>query len=634
MNYTKDSTLRQVLQSPLGSDVISRVLQSLQKPLRLVDNPVVGNLRLRQLPGLTRGLVDEEFLCALLTLLNADDTPKISVIPTPPAPAWWKESVFYQIYPRSFCDASGDGVGDLPGIRTKLDYLQALGVDVLWLSPIYDSPNDDMGYDIRDYQKIMAEFGTLEDFDALLADVHSRGMRLILDLVVNHTSDEHAWFQSSLHAPDGPYGDYYLWRDGTPDAPPNNWDSFFSGSAWTWYPERGQWALHLFSKKQMDLNWDNAAVRRDVASLVCWWLDRGVDGFRMDVINLISKAPGLPNGSKLVGGLMGITGIEHYFYGPHLHEYLRELCQNSFDRYNVVTVGETPGIGRETGALMTHESRGELDMIFNFDQLETPGHARWDDYAYDLRYLRTYYTDWQRRYPAGCWMPLFFENHDNPRMVSKVRPDGVWRTEVSKLLLTLQCTLRGAPFLYQGQELGLGNTKFAAISEVRDVEALNLYAELRKTMDDAAALAKLNAGCRDHARTPMPWTAQGPGYGFTGGTPWLRMPDDAPTHNAEAAEADAASVLHYARAVIALRRQYREALVYGSFTPLGRSKDVFAYLRAGGGQTLLVELNLTGTPARRCRQVRGRCLLANCTLGEGRMRPYEAAVYLVTEAAR
>lgn len=628
MKYTKDSTLREVLQSPLGHDVVSRVLQAVKKPVGLVDNPVVGSVKLRWLPKLAKGLVDEEFLDALVTLLNADGG---AAAPAPVAretPAWWKESVFYQVYPRSFCDANGDGVGDLQGIRAKLDYLQELGVDVLWLSPIYDSPNDDMGYDIRDYQKIMAEFGTMEDFDALLADVHRRGMRLIMDLVVNHTSDEHRWFAASLNG-EAPYADYYIWKDGTPDAPPNNWASFFSGSAWTWYPQRGQWALHLFSKKQMDLNWDNAAVRREVAKLVCWWLDKGVDGFRMDVINLISKQPGLPAGSKLVGQMMGITGIEHYFYGPHLHEYLQELCANSFDRYDVVTVGETPGIGMRTGALMTHESRGELDMIFNFDQLETPGHNRWDDYAYDLRYLKEYYTDWQLHYPAGCWMPLFFENHDNPRMVSKVRPDGRFYQEAAALLLTLQCTLKGTPFLYQGQELALGNTKFGAISEVRDVEALNLYAELCQTMDEDAAMARINAGCRDHARTPMPWTAEGPGYGFTTGTPWLRMPDGAAQRNAAAQQGDGGSALAFAKRALALRKAHREALVYGAFVPMGKGRDVFAYLRRGAGETLLVELNLTDAPQKKQALPRGDCLLCSYGAPGETLRPYEAAVYRV-----
>lgn len=635
MKYTDKSTIRDVLKSPLGCDIVHTVLKSAGLSFSLAANPVVGHIRLSALPFLSRGTVGQDFVDTIISLLNM--SPEESVTPArDERRAWWKECVFYQVYPRSFCDSNGDGIGDIEGIRSKLDYIQSLGVGAIWLNPVYDSPNDDMGYDIRDYRKIMAEFGTMRDFDELLSDVHSRGMKLIMDLVVNHTSDEHKWFRESVKGPNNPYGDYYIWRDGDNGGPPNNWTSFFSGSAWSFYPERRKWALHLFSSKQMDLNWDNSAVRRDVAETVRWWLDKGVDGFRMDVINLISKAD-FADGSPLIGDLVGVTGIEHYFYGPRLHKYLHELVKNSFAHYDAVSVGETPGIGRECAALLTHESRGELNMIFNFDHLETPGHVRWDDYEYDLRYLKRYYTEWQLSFPKGCTMPLFFENHDNPRMVSKVRPDGQYRDEIAKLLLMMQLTLRGTPFVYQGQELALGNTKFVAIEELRDVESLNLYNELLKTLTREEALAEINAGSRDHARTPMPWTGDAPSYGFTDGTPWLRIGDDAPARNVAREEGDEHSTLAFFRQATAFRRAHVATIAYGPFVPVGKNKNVFSYIRRGDGEALLFEANLTDTPQRRARLRRAsreERLLTNYEGNiEERLRPYEAAVWRLKGAS-
>lgn len=418
---TRDSRIGEIYATPIGHDIIHTLLLQTGLPEKAVANPVVRRLSLRALQKLAPGRLDDSLVDSLLGLLNHETQ-------TPPAPTggitrkWWKEAVAYQIYPRSFADSNGDGVGDLRGIREKLPYLKELGVNLLWLSPVYDSPNDDNGYDIRDYRKIMAEFGTMEDFDALLAEAHANGMKLIMDLVVNHTSDEHPWFQSSLHDPDGPCRDYYIWHKGRDGKEPNNWVSFFSGPAWNYYPERDEWALHLFSKKQMDLNWDNPALRREVYDMIDWWLAKGVDGFRMDVINLISK-DGLADGSEALAGAIGLRGIEHYFYGPRLHEYLAEMRRESFGRYDAVTVGETAGLGMQMSKMLTAESRAELDMVFNFDALENPGKTRFDDYRYDLRYLKKYLLDWQQNYGDNCWMSLFFENHDNPRMVSKVNPD-------------------------------------------------------------------------------------------------------------------------------------------------------------------------------------------------------------------
>ena len=365
---TRDSRIGEIYATPIGHDIIHTLLLQTGLPEKAVANPVVRRLSLRALQKLAPGRLDDSLVDSLLGLLNHETQ-------TPPAPTggitrkWWKEAVAYQIYPRSFADSNGDGVGDLRGIREKLPYLKELGVNLLWLSPVYDSPNDDNGYDIRDYRKIMAEFGTMEDFDALLAEAHANGMKLIMDLVVNHTSDEHPWFQSSLRDPDGPCRDYYIWHKGRDGKEPNNWVSFFSGPAWNYYPERDEWALHLFSKKQMDLNWDNPALRREVYDMIDWWLAKGVDGFRMDVINLISK-DGLADGSEALAGAIGLRGIEHYFYGPRLHEYLAEMRRESFGRYDAVTVGETAGLGMQMSKMLTAESRAELDMVFNFDALE------------------------------------------------------------------------------------------------------------------------------------------------------------------------------------------------------------------------------------------------------------------------
>ena len=623
---TENSRVRDLTANPIGKDILKKVLLMTGRSDRLLNNPVVGRIRLKRLPALSGGKIDAGFIGALLELLNGepDTPPKGGVI----TPAWWKEAVFYQIYPRSFKDSDGDGIGDLRGILEKLDYLKVLGVDALWLSPVYDSPNDDNGYDIRDYREIMAEFGTMADFDALLAGVHQRGMRLIMDLVVNHTSDEHEWFQKAAAEPGSRYGEYYIFRD-----KPNNWTSFFGGSAWRFIEARGQYALHLFSKKQPDLNWDNPGVRREVVELVRWWLSKGVDGFRMDVVNFISKRPGLPDGDTQIGALTGRVGLEHYFYGPKLHDYLRELKKEAFAPFDAFSVGETPGIGMEMAKLLTADSRGELDMVFSFDQLETPGHDRFDDYRYDLNYLKAYMTDWMEGYGARCWMSLFYENHDNPRMVSKVDPDPAYRSVLAKLLATLQLTLRGTPFIYQGQELGMVNRAFPSIGDLRDIESLNMYDELVKTMSAENALKKVLAGTRDHARVPMQWT-NGMGGGFSpagAAAPWLDGGNDYVLCNAAAQEKDEASVLNHYKTLIRLRRAHG-ALVYGDIEIVAKKeKNLFAYRRTGSGGSFYIECNLGRPPKKRKTTTPGAVLvLSNYADGPGALlRPYEAAVWRV-----
>jgi oligo-1,6-glucosidase len=465
----------------------------------------------------------------------------------------------------------------------------------------------------------------MADVDELIAQLHRRGMKLVMDLVVNHTSDEHAWFQAALADPDSPYAEYYFFRPGDPETPPNNWTSFFSGSAWRWFRERGEWALHLFSSKQMDLNWAHPPLRAEIVDMVRWWLGKGVDGFRLDVVNYISKPVDLPDGDPFIGRLMGFTGVEHYFAGPRLHEHLRQLRAEAFDPYDAVSIGETPAVGAQLGKLLSAPGRGELDMIFSFDHLENPGRTRFDDYRYDLGYLRDTWEQWQLDYGLTCWPSLFLENHDNPRMISKVDPRPEHRAAIGKLLAVLQLTLRGSPFIYQGQELGLVNHAFSSIAQLRDVESLNRYAALRaEGKADAAAFSEVLAGARDHARVPMPWDASAHG-GFTTATPWLEGDGDHEVWNVEAEKADPASVLNAYRELIALRRAH-PALVYGEVSFGPHRRGLWEYERALDGKRLRIVTNLGDRP-RQIDQRTGEVVLYASGSGEaGLLAPYGARV--------
>jgi len=637
MTLSMESTVKELYANPIGHDALAKILLQLGQSEKLLKNPIVGNLKLNQLSKVAKlGKIPPDFFESLLNLLNSEpDQPAPS--PSTIEPQWWKEAVFYQIYPRSFQDSDGDGVGDLGGIIQRLDYLCGLGIDALWLSPIYDSPNDDNGYDIRDYRAIMQEFGTMEQFDELLAGLHKRGMKLIMDLVVNHTSDEHPWFQKAL-AGDPKYQDYYIFREGAkpgaPEAggePPNNWNSFFSGPAWNYYPELGKWGLHLFSKKQMDLNWDNPEVRAEVVDMVNWWLDKGVDGFRLDVINYISKEAGLPDGNKTIGDLMGFPGIERYYFGPNLHKYLHQLNTQAFAPHNAFSVGETPGVGIEMAALLTQQPRQELDMVFNFDQLENPGTERFDDYRYDLNHLKKYLIEWTENYPNNSWMSLFYDNHDNPRMVSKVSENPDFRERIAKLLGLIQLTTKGTPFLFQGQEIGMANQKFTSIDEMRDVESLNRYQELLdKGNTPEQAFKHVLAGTRDHARVPMQWN-DGRNAGFTSGTPWIISDGDYLEWNVASEQMDHNSILNFYRELIDLRHSHKAALVYGDtkFTYQNR-KDYFGYFRIAGKEIYFIECNLSQISQTRPRKPDGfELLLSNYAEPSEVLRPYEANLYRV-----
>ena len=619
-----DSTLGELYRSPVGHDALARVLLQLGLPERALTNRAVSGLKLRTVAKLAGKKLGAGFFDALLELVNGEKDQPCSAKGRV-TPKWWKEAVFYQIYPRSFCDSNGDGIGDLQGIIGKLDYLRELGVDALWLSPIYDSPNDDNGYDIRDYDKIMEEFGTMEDFMQLLDQVHRRGMRLIMDLVVNHTSDEHIWYRQALQ-PGSPYREYYFFReDDGSRRPPNNWTSFFSGPAWKYEEETDSWALHLFSQKQMDLNWDNPKVREEIIAMVNRWLERGVDGFRMDVINYISKREGLPQGDETIGGLMGYYGIEHYYYGPRLHQYLREIRERAFAPHGAFSVGETPGLGMKMCQLVTGEERGELDMVFSFDHLETPGHVRFQDYAYDLNYFRDYMIDWMEHYGSNCWMSLFYNNHDNPRMISKITKDASWHTALSKLLAVMQLTLKGTPFIYQGQEIGMVNFDFDRMRQLNDVESKNVERVLRRFHVPQRLRWKIiRRTSRDNARTPFQWNEE-KGAGFTDGRPWLGINRNSEQINLSRQEKDPESIWQWYKDLSRLRRD-SAVLRQGEFVPLEVGEQVFAYRRVLGDEALTVVLNFSEKEA--VVSHRGEVIRSNVGRErfDGRLGAWEAAI--------
>ena len=515
---------------------------------------------------------------------------------------WWRTAVVYQVYPRSFADSDGDGVGDLPGIESRLDHLADLGVDVLWLSPVYPSPQDDGGYDISDYQDIEPAFGTLADFDRLLAGVHDRGMKLVMDLVVNHTSDVHPWFVESRSGPDSARRDWYWWRPpryglelGAPGAEPTNWESFFSGPAWEPDEGGGEYYLHLFSRRQPDLNWENPQVRHAIYEMMRWWLDRGVDGFRMDVINMISKDPALPDGRVSGDGPYG-DGAEHFIGGPRLHEYLQEMHREVFaGRDGLLTVGEMPGVTVEEARLFTDPARGEVDMVFQFEHVGLDqGATKWDLRPLDLRDLKASFGRWQAGLADVGWNSLYWDNHDQPRIVSRW---GDGSPASAKALATLLHLHRGTPYVYQGEELGMTNYPWAGIEEFRDIESINHWADaVSRGQSPVDVLDALRVKSRDNARTPMQWDGSAQA-GFTTGTPWLPVNPAYPEINAAAQRDDPGSVLAHYRRLIALRHT-EPVVAHGDFTLLlPEDEQVYAFTRAYEGVELLVLCNVSAERA-------------------------------------
>ncbi|HSO64393.1 MAG TPA: alpha-glucosidase [Ornithinibacter sp.] len=522
-------------------------------------------------------------------------------------PDWWKSAVVYQVYPRSFMDSDGDGVGDIPGITSRLDHLQQLGIDVLWLSPVYASPMDDNGYDISDYQEVDPTFGTLDDLDALFAACHERGIKVVMDLVVNHTSDEHAWFAESRD-PASPKRDWYWWRParaghepGTPGAEPTNWESVFSGPAWQYDERSGEYYLHLFSTKQPDLNWENPRVRQAVHAMMRWWVDRGVDGFRMDVINLISKNPALPDGT-VPEGRVHAPAFDAVANGPRLHEFLAEMNREvGLGEQHLLTVGEMPGSTVELARDATDPSRHELSMVFTFEHVgldEQPGRGKWALAELPLTALKGSFATWQRGLADVGWNSLYLDNHDQPRAVSRFgddRPEH--RVHSAKTLATVLHLHRGTPYVYQGEELGMTNSPFTGIGHYRDIEALHHYADaLSLGLQAEVVMASLAAKGRDHARTPMQWDDT-EHAGFTTGTPWLPANPNRAEINAEAAVADPDSVFHHYRRLIALRHE-NPVVVEGRFELLlPEHEQLWVFTRTLGGDVLLVVANCSSAPA-------------------------------------
>ena len=553
---------------------------------------------------------------------------------------WWKEGVVYQIYPRSFKDSNGDGIGDLKGIIEKLDYLKNLGVNIIWLCPIYKSPNDDNGYDISDYRDIMDEFGTKEDFNELLSEMHSRGLKLIMDLVVNHTSDEHNWFAESRKSKDNEYRDYYIWKDGKEDNPPNNWGSFFSGSAWKYDETTEQYYLHLFSTKQPDLNWENKKVRNEVYDMMKFWLDQGIDGFRMDVINLISKVPGLPDGEKANGALYG-DGFPFTGNGPRVHEYLQEMNKEVLSKYDIMTVGETPGVTPEIGKLYVDNDRNELNMVFQFEMMDIDSGkgGKWDIVPWKLTTFKDIMYKWYTGLKDKGWNSLFLNNHDQPRMVSRFGNDKEYRVESAKMLATFLHTWQGTPYVYQGEEIGMTNVRFENIEEYRDIEIINMFKEKSEQGIDKDILMKAIYGKgRDNARTPVQWNSS-ENAGFTKGTPWIAVNPNYKEINVEQALEDKNSVFYYYQKLIKLRKE-NEIIVYGDLELIDKeNENIFAYTRSYNDEKMLVILNFYQKEAEfkfdeKIEDKEIKLLISNYPVESNNLnsillKPYEARVYKI-----
>ena len=549
---------------------------------------------------------------------------------------WWKESVVYQIYPRSFCDSNGDGIGDLNGITGKLDYLKELGIDVIWLSPVYKSPNDDNGYDISDYQAIMDEFGTMEDFDRMLATAHEKGIKIMMDLVVNHTSDEHKWFIESRKSTDNPYRDYYIWRPAKEDGSlPNNWGSCFSGPAWEYDKTTDMYFLHLFSKKQPDLNWDNPAVRQDVFDMMNWWLKKGVDGFRMDVISLISKEPGLPDKEP---GINGYATFNVSANGPHVHEYLQEMRQKALNNADTITVGECSGVTLEEAKKYARSDEKELNMVFQFEHMDVDSDekaGKWTTRKMDLRNLKKILTRWQKGLQDIAWNSLYWENHDQPRSVSRFGNDSDEYREISaKMLATCIHMMQGTPYVYQGEELGMTNCPFNTLDNFRDLESINAFHELTEQgkMTEEDMMAAIGYKGRDNARTPMQWDDSSYA-GFSTANPWIMVNPNYTKINAKDQVNREDSVFKYYQKLIKLRHE-SELIVYGTYDLiLDDDKDIYAYIRTLGDEKLIVYCNFSENT----REVElpeeftnGKVLISNYIDAKVNhkitLRPYEAIV--------
>ncbi|WP_338471612.1 alpha,alpha-phosphotrehalase [Niallia sp. XMNu-256] len=547
--------------------------------------------------------------------------------------AWWKKSVVYQIYPKSFYDTTGKGTGDIQGIIAKLDYLKNLGVDVIWLTPVYKSPQNDNGYDISDYYSIEPSYGTMDDFQELLDETHKRGMKLIMDLVVNHTSTEHEWFQQAKSSKDNQFRDFYIWKDAVDGDAPSNWVSKFGGSAWEWDEKTGQYYLHLFDKTQADLNWENKDLRENIFEMMRFWAEKGIDGFRLDVINLISKNQHFPNDDSG-------DGRRFYTDGPRVHEYLQEMNQNVFSKYDMLTVGEMSSTTLENCVLYTNPKREELSMTFQFHHLKVdyPNGEKWTKAPFDFLKLKQILSDWQVGMHEGeGWNALFWCNHDQPRAVSRFGDDKQYHKESAKMLATTLHMMKGTPYVYQGEEFGMTNPNFSSIEQYRDVESLNAYKELQsKGMADEEIIGILQQKSRDNGRTPMQWSTDEQA-GFTSGTPWIGVAENYLEINAEKALQDQDSIFYHYQKLIQLRKQY-DVITYGDYQLLFENDpQIFAYTRNWNGEKLLVISNFYGkevTVDLRSEKINTQpeILLSNYDnsskdLENLHLRPYESIIY-------
>ena len=551
--------------------------------------------------------------------------------------AWWKEAVVYQIYPRSFCDSNGDGIGDLNGITSKLDYLKELGIDVIWLSPVYKSPNDDNGYDISDYEDIMTEFGTMDDFDKMLAAAHERGIKIVMDLVVNHTSDEHPWFVESRSSKDNEKRDYYIWKEGKDGKEPTNWGSAFSGPAWKYDEKTDMYYLHLFSVKQPDLNWENPKVRKEVFDMMTRWCEKGIDGFRMDVISLISKPEGYPD-AKVVGlyGDMGICAN-----GPKVHDYLKEMNEKVLSKFDIMTVGETAGVTLEEAKKYANTDGSELNMVFQFEHMDLDGGEKfkWSTQPMPLVPLKENLSKWQKGLDGVAWNSLYFCNHDQPRIVSRLGDESdAYRELSAKCIATCLHMMQGTPYIYQGEELGMTNTVFNSVDDFRDLESINAYRELVESglYTDEDMFPKIAHKSRDNARTPMQWDAS-KNAGFTTGTPWIAVNPNYKKINVADQLKREDSVFHYYQKLIRLRKE-NEIIVYGNYELLlPEDENIFAYTRTLDNQKLLVVCNFSKSEQRFdfSGYENAKVLISNYNRDareDGILKPYEAIVLLLENA--
>ena len=551
--------------------------------------------------------------------------------------AWWKEAVVYQIYPRSFCDSNGDGIGDLNGITSKLDYLKELGIDVIWLSPVYKSPNDDNGYDISDYEDIMTEFGTMDDFDKMLAAAHERGIKIVMDLVVNHTSDEHPWFVESRSSKDNEKRDYYIWKEGKDGKEPTNWGSAFSGPAWKYDEKTDIYYLHLFSVKQPDLNWENPKVRKEVFDMMTRWCEKGIDGFRMDVISLISKPEGYPD-AKVVGlyGDMGICAN-----GPKVHDYLKEMNEKVLSKFDIMTVGETAGVTLEEAKKYANTDGSELNMVFQFEHMDLDGGEKfkWSTKPMPLVPLKENLSKWQKGLDGVAWNSLYFCNHDQPRIVSRLGDESdAYRELSAKCIATCLHMMQGTPYVYQGEELGMTNTVFNSVDDFRDLESINAYRELVESglYTDEDMFPKIAHKSRDNARTPMQWDAS-ENAGFTTGKPWIAVNPNYKKINVADQLKREDSVFHYYQKLIRLRKE-NEIIVYGNYELLlPEDENIFAYIRTLDNQKLLVVCNFSKSEQKFdfSGYENAKVLISNYNRDarkDGILKPYEATVLLLENA--